>query len=55
MTERSFGQFERTYPLPNGMDIDKAHATFKNGILTVAVPKTAEARKSVRKLDLAHN
>lgn len=55
LSERSFGQFERTYPLPNGMDIDKAHANFKNGMLVVTVPKTAEARKAMRKLDLAHN
>jgi HSP20 family protein len=55
VSERSFGHFERTFTLPNGMDTDKAHATFKNGCLTVAVPKTAEARKSVRKLDLSHN
>ena len=53
--ERSFGHFERTFALPNGMDTDKAHASFKNGCLTVQVPKTAEARKSVRKLDLNHN
>ncbi len=55
MSERTFGQFERTFTLPNGLDIEKAHATFKNGALTVTVPKTAEARKSVRKLELGHN
>ncbi len=56
LCERTFGQFERSFALPNGLDIDKAHATFKNGALTVALPKTAEARKAVRKLELTgHN
>lgn len=56
VSERSFGRFERTFTLPNGLDLDKIHASFKNGALNIDVPKTAEARKSVRKLDLTgHN
>ncbi len=56
VNERSFGQFERTFALPSGIDIDKAHANFKNGALTVTLPRTAEARKATRKLELTgHN
>ena len=43
--ERSYGAFHRTIPLPEGVDTDKVKATFKNGVLTVTLPKTAEAKE----------
>lgn len=41
-TERSYGSFYRLVPLPEGANIDKATATFNNGLLEVKlqVPKT---------------
>jgi HSP20 family protein len=48
--ERSFGSFERTLPVPDGVDLDKVDASFKNGVLTVALPKTAEAQKAEKKI-----
>lgn len=41
-TERSYGSFYRVIPLPEGTSIDKATATFNNGLLEVKlqVPKT---------------
>lgn len=50
MSERSFGSFYRTLPLPAGVDADKADATFKNGVLTVRLPKTAEAQARVKRI-----
>jgi HSP20 family protein len=41
--ERSFGTFQRVIPLPEGVDFDKARATFKKGVLKVELPKTADA------------
>lgn len=38
--ERSVGVLERTIPLPAGTLPDKAEARFKNGILTIVVPKS---------------
>ncbi|WP_244571521.1 Hsp20/alpha crystallin family protein [Mesorhizobium carmichaelinearum] len=35
--------FYRSIPLPSGVDTDKANAEFKNGVLTVTLPKTQEA------------
>lgn len=46
LSERNYGAFERTFGLPAGVDADKISASFKNGVLTVTLPKTAEARKS---------
>lgn len=50
MAERSYGSFYRTVPLPAGVDTDKADAKFKNGVLTVSLPKTAEAQAKVKRI-----
>ncbi len=43
-TERSWGTFVRNLRLPAAVDEKMIAATFKNGVLTVTLPKTAEAR-----------
>lgn len=48
--ERHIGRVERVLPMPAGLDPDAARATFKNGILTVVVPKSAEAEKGVKRV-----
>jgi HSP20 family protein len=50
LRERRFGLIERTVPLPDGIDPDAADATFRNGVLTVVIPKTAEAKSSVKRV-----
>jgi HSP20 family protein len=52
--ERSFGRVERALPLPDGIDADAAQATFKNGILTVTIPKTAQAQSSAKRIPVKH-
>ena len=42
--ERFFGKFHRTLTLPKPVQSDKAKATYKDGILTVTLPKTEEAK-----------
>ncbi|HEX6902360.1 MAG TPA: Hsp20/alpha crystallin family protein [Thermoanaerobaculia bacterium] len=37
-TERSYGRFYRTIPLPEGTDPDQVRASFKDGVLEVTVP-----------------
>lgn len=37
--ERAYGAFQRAIPLPRHVNIDQAHASFKNGVLTVRLPK----------------
>lgn len=43
LTERSYGEFRRSFILPEGVDDDKIGATFANGVLTVKIPKTTQA------------
>jgi HSP20 family protein len=42
--ERSYGVFERSIRLPVPVDSDKVKARFEDGVLTVLLPKAAEAR-----------
>ncbi len=53
--ERSFGSFQRVIPLPGDIDRDKVKATFKNGLLTVHLPKSKEALKEVKKITVQTN
>lgn len=50
LRERTFGRIERTIPLPEGIDADHAQASFKSGVLTVTIPKTAEAQTSAKRI-----
>ncbi|MBB6193705.1 MULTISPECIES: Hsp20/alpha crystallin family protein [Sphingomonadaceae] len=49
-SERSYGRFERRIGLPQGIDRDKAAATFKNGVLTVTLPRSEAANENVRRI-----
>jgi HSP20 family protein len=42
--ERFFGRFQRTVMLPSPVNADKVKAQYKDGILTVTLPKTEEAK-----------
>jgi HSP20 family protein len=44
MVERSYGAFSRMVRLPAPVTADKIKASFKNGVLTVTLPKTEEAK-----------
>ena len=50
LQERSYGSFQRTFQVPDGVDADKIEAHFKKGVLTVTLPKSAEAQKAERKI-----
>ncbi len=41
--ERAYGSFQRAFTLPSGVDADKIAADFSKGVLTVTLPKSAEA------------
>ena len=44
-SERYFGKFYRTITLPAAVDASRAQAKYKDGILTLTLPKTEEARR----------
>jgi len=50
--ERRFGTFQRDIPLPAEVESDKVDATFKNGVLTIHLPKSPQAQTDVRKIQV---
>lgn len=48
--ERVYGAIERTVPLPESVDPDAAQATFANGVLTVVIPKSADAQADTKRI-----
>jgi HSP20 family protein len=50
--ERHFGAFERQFPIPDSVETAAIAATFKNGVLTVVLPKKAEAKKPEQKIEV---
>jgi HSP20 family protein len=48
-SERVYGRFERRIPVED-VEEDKVSASFKNGVLTVTMPKSAKARQNVKRI-----
>ena len=48
-SERYHGRFERRIPVED-IEEDKVHAAFRNGVLTVTMPKLAQAQRQVRRI-----
>lgn len=50
LSERRYGAFQRSFRLPDGVDADAIDAAFARGVLTVRLPKTAEAQQAEKKI-----
>lgn len=50
--ERTQGSFSRSIALPKYVDVSKAKATYKDGVLELVVPKSEEARKKQIKIGM---
>ena len=50
LSERRFGSFQRSFPVPESVDANKIEAKFVNGVLTVRLPKSPEAQKNEKKI-----
>ena len=51
--ERRYGTFSRTIPLPdNCVETEKIEASFKNGILTIKLPKAVDYKDNVKKIPI---
>lgn len=48
--ERKYGSFSRVVALPDGIETAKVDAKFKNGVLTITLPKSEEAKQKVKKI-----
>jgi HSP20 family protein len=52
MSERSYGSFQRSFALPDKIDRDRIAADLAKGVLTITLPKTAEAQKPAKKIEV---
>ena len=52
VSERSYGSVFRTIPLPPGLDADKVDASFRNGVLTVKIPHSPEAKARMKRIEV---
>ncbi|HEX3742278.1 MAG TPA: Hsp20/alpha crystallin family protein [Bryobacteraceae bacterium] len=50
--ERSYGNFVRSFAVPNSFDTEKIDAGFKNGVLTVTLPKKEAAKPRQVKVEV---
>jgi len=50
--ERSYGTFARSFALASSIDSDKVKAEYKNGILTLTLPKREEAKPKTIKINV---
>ena len=51
--ERSYGSFVRCFSLPETVDADKVGAAYKNGVLTISMPKKEVAKPRSIKVKIA--
>jgi len=51
-TERYYGSFSRTIPLPAEVKSEQAEAEYKDGILSITVPKVEPSKVKGRKIDI---
>jgi HSP20 family protein len=49
-SERFYGHFERRIPLDAEVQADKVEARFKNGVLTITMPKTERAQSKAKRI-----
>lgn len=52
LSERRYGSFQRSFQVPAGVDVDRIDASFSNGVLTVSLPKTPEAQRAEKKIEV---
>ncbi|MBZ5697211.1 MAG: Hsp20/alpha crystallin family protein [Acidobacteriia bacterium] len=50
--ERSYGSFSRSFSLPNTVNTESIHADYKNGVLTVNLPKREESKPRQVKINV---
>lgn len=50
--ERSYGSFERSFTVPSSVDPEKVAADYKNGVLTVKLPKKEAAKPRQVKIEV---
>lgn len=51
-SERAYGSFERLLTLPEDAETDGINATFKNGVLTITIPRKAQPQTEAKRIEV---
>jgi HSP20 family protein len=51
-SERSYGQFYRAIPLPDGVGADQVDASFKDGVLEVTLPAPKQSERETKRIQI---
>jgi HSP20 family protein len=52
LSERRYGSFQRSFQVPESVDTSRIEAGFAKGVLKVTLPKTADAQKAEKKIEV---
>jgi len=52
ISERHYGRMERSFPLPSDVDTARIEAAYKDGVMTVTLPKTAERERAGSRIQI---
>jgi len=53
VSERRYGSFRRTLQVPGSVDAEKIEASYKSGVLTVTLPKSADAKTNEKTIPVS--
>ena len=53
--ERSYGSFVRAFSLPETVNVDQVKADYKNGVLTITLPKKEVAKPKTINVEISNN
>lgn len=53
LSERSYGSFRRSFRVPEDVQPDRIDAQFKDGVLTVTLPRSEESQKTTRRIEIS--
>ncbi|HKT54876.1 MAG TPA: Hsp20/alpha crystallin family protein, partial [Caulobacteraceae bacterium] len=52
VSERRFGRFERSFPLPKDVDRGGVEASFQDGLLKITLPRTGQGTEQRSKVEI---
>ncbi len=50
--ESYYGKFERSFALPEDVDVDKIEAEFKDGVLEIKIPKVVKVENKPKRIEI---
>ena len=50
--ESSYGKFERSFTLPENVDVENIHAESEDGVLEVVIPKLTKSENKSKKIEI---